>query len=175
MADALEQLYQQVILDHAKERHGRGLREAGPQGRQGESRQYNPLCGDEVTLRVDLVDTPEADPDRAVVRDLSWTGEGCSISQAATSVLHDLVVGREVRDVLEVVGTFRTMIRSRGTVEPDEAVLGDAAAFAGVGRHANRVKCAMLGWTAFEAALLQAIPPASARSGLDDPHPKEYR
>jgi len=172
---ALEQLYQQVILDHAKERHGRGLREAAPGGRTGESRQYNPLCGDEVTLRVDLADAADGVPDHAVVRDLSWTGEGCSISQAATSVLHDLVRGRRVHDALEVVDAFRTMVRSRGTLEPDEDVLGDAAAFAGVGRHANRVKCAMLGWTAFEAALLQAIPPQSAQPGLADPHLEENR
>ena len=171
----MEQLYQQVILDHAKERHGRGLRGAGPDGHLGESRQYNPLCGDEVTLRVDLVEAADAVPDHAVVRDVSWTGEGCSISQAATSVLYDLVVGREVRHAMDVVDAFRTMVRSRGTVEPDEAVLGDAAAFAGVGRHANRVKCAMLGWTAFESALLQAIPPLTTQPGLDDPHLKGNR
>lgn len=146
---SLEQLYQQVILDHAREKHGRGLREASPPTRSAESHQYNPLCGDEVTLRVALDDTG-AEP---VVRDVSWTGEGCSISQAATSVLHDLVVDRSVQQTGEVVAAFRAMIRSRGTVEPDEELLGDGAAFSGVGRHPNRVKCAMLGWTAFEDAL----------------------
>jgi nitrogen fixation NifU-like protein len=146
---SLDRLYQQVILDHARERHGRGLR-AAEGGAHAESRQYNPLCGDEVTLRVVL------DPGEPVVRDVSWTGEGCSISQAATSVLHDLVVGARVEQAQEVVGRYREMVRSRGQVEPDEAVLGDAVAFAGVGRHANRVKCAMLGWTAFEDALLRA-------------------
>jgi nitrogen fixation NifU-like protein len=146
---SLDGLYQQVILDHARERHGRGLREVA--GASGESRQFNPLCGDEVTLRVGLSDTADG-----IVDDVSWTGEGCSISQAATSVLHDLVVGRPVAEAREVVGTYREMVRSRGRVEPDEAVLGDAVAFAGVGRHANRVKCAMLGWTAFEDALLRA-------------------
>jgi nitrogen fixation protein NifU and related proteins len=152
----LDQLYQQVILDHARERHGAGLREAAPEQRTAESRQLNPLCGDEVTLRV-IVD--RADPDGSVtVRDVSWVGEGCSISQAATSVLHDLVLGRSAADAQSLVGGFRTMIRSRGSVIPDEEVLGDAAAFAGVGRHANRVKCAMLGWTAFEDALHRAVP-----------------
>ncbi len=149
----LDQLYQQVILDHYREKHGHGLRDAAGTdgaGAWAQSRQYNPLCGDEVTVRVVLAG------DGDTVRDLSWTGEGCSISQAATSVLHDLVVGRTTRDALAVVGEFRTMVRSRGTVEPDEDVLGDAAAFAGVGRHANRVKCAMLGWTAFEDALSTA-------------------
>jgi nitrogen fixation NifU-like protein len=145
MPSSLEQLYQQVILDHARERHGHGLRAAGENQAAGESSQHNPLCGDQVTLRVAVLDDQ--------VADLSWAGDGCSISQAATSVLHDLVVGRPVTEALGVVGTYREMVRSRGSVEPDEEVLGDAVAFAGVGRHANRVKCAMLGWTAFEDAL----------------------
>ena len=150
-SSSLDGLYQQVILDHARERHGRGLRSASGEP-EGESRQFNPLCGDEVTLRVVLAGAVE----EPVVGDVSWTGEGCSISQAATSVLHDLVVGRPVDEARELVGSYREMVRSRGRVEPDEAVLGDAVAFAGVGRHANRVKCAMLGWTAFEDALLRA-------------------
>jgi nitrogen fixation NifU-like protein len=162
-SSGLQQLYQQVILDHYREKHGHGLRDAhaadplgAERGKQGlrwaESRQYNPLCGDEVTLRVVLDGAGAA----TTVRDVSWAGEGCSISQAATSVLHDLVLGRTPDEARFVVGEFRTMVRSRGTVEPDEDVLGDAAAFAGVGRHANRVKCAMLGWTAFEDALSRA-------------------
>jgi nitrogen fixation NifU-like protein len=142
----LEQLYQQVILDHAKEQHGNGLRHE-PGLLEGESRQFNPLCGDEVTVRVALAG--------AVVRGLSWAGEGCSISRASTSVLHDLVVGRSLGEAGQVVEAFRSMVRSRGTQTPAE-LLGDGAAFAGVGRHANRVKCAMLGWTAFEGALQDA-------------------
>ena len=158
MATQLDQLYQQVILDHYREKHGAGLR--GPQQTPdraavvdgglvwAESRQVNPLCGDEVTLRVAVAGD--------VVRDVAWTGEGCSISQASTSVLHDLVVGAGLDDARSRAEAFRTMVRSRGTVEPDEDVLGDGVAFAGVGRHANRVKCAMLGWTAFEDALARA-------------------
>ena len=149
---SLDQLYQQIILDHAKERHGFGLRQPGPGGHTGQCHQLNPLCGDEVTLRVDLTGLTGSD----LVRDLSWTGDGCSISQAATSTLHDLVVGGTLDQAGTVVAAFREMVRSRGTVVPDEEVLGDASAFAGVGRHANRVKCAMLGWTAFEVALREA-------------------
>jgi nitrogen fixation NifU-like protein len=150
---ALDDLYQQVILDHAKEKHGRGLREPAAGQAGGENRQVNPLCGDEVTLRVAVADDDAAQ----TVADLSWAGEGCSISQAATSVLHDLVVGTGTGQAREVVAAYREMIRSRGRAEPDEDLLGDAVAFVGVGRHANRVKCAMLGWTAFEAALDQAV------------------
>jgi nitrogen fixation NifU-like protein len=152
---ALEQLYQQVILDHAREKHGRGLRAAAGL-LEGESKRFNPLCGDEVTVRIAL--------DGATVEDLSWVGEGCSISQASTSVLHDLVVGRTVGEAAGLVQAFRAMVRARGAGQPDES-LGDAAAFSGVGRHANRVKCAMLGWTAFEDALTRA----EAVATTDDP------
>jgi nitrogen fixation NifU-like protein len=150
---SLEQLYQQVILDHAKERHGRGMREPAAHQLMAQSHQVNPLCGDEVTLRVAVERTADGD----VVRDVAWVGEGCSISQASTSVLYDLVVDRPTAEADDVVEHFRSMIRSRGAVEPDEEILGDAVAFAGVGRHANRVKCAMLGWTAFEDALHRAV------------------
>ncbi|MFN0283823.1 MAG: Fe-S cluster assembly sulfur transfer protein SufU [Kineosporiaceae bacterium] len=164
---ALDQLYQQIILDHAKARHGHGLREPEPAGAVwAESRQYNPLCGDEVTLRAAVCDDDGAVP---VVTDVSWVGEGCSISQASTSVLHELVVGRPVPEATGIVDAFRTMIRSRGQVEPDEEVLGDAAAFAGVGRHANRVKCAMLGWTAFEDALSRAVADLYEPGNHDEP------
>ena len=152
----MDQLYQQIILDHSKAKHGFGLRDAADGAASAESHQYNPLCGDEVTLRA-MVSLDAAGGAAPVVTDVAWTGEGCSISQASTSVLHELVVGRPVPEATGLVDEFRTMIRSRGTVEPDEEVLGDAAAFAGVGRHANRVKCAMLGWTAFEDALSRAV------------------
>ncbi len=147
---SLEALYQQVILDHSKEKHGRADLEDDElydPASTARSRQYNPLCGDEVTLQVTL---GEQD-----VEQIAWTGEGCSISQAATSVLHDLVVGKPVDEARSILADYRTMLRSRGEGTPDEEVLGDAVAFAGVSRHANRVKCAILGWTAFEDALLR--------------------
>jgi nitrogen fixation NifU-like protein len=148
---SLEGLYQQVILDHSKEKHGRRALADGEAlpFTSARSHQYNPLCGDEVTLQVTLDDLGMA------VEELAWDGEGCSISQAATSVLHDLVLGQTVDDARVIVDDYRLMLRSRGDIEPDEDILGDAIAFAGVSRHANRVKCAMLGWTAFEAALIQ--------------------
>ena len=160
MAAQLDQLYQQVILDHYREKHGRGLRGPAqtpdrPAVADGglvwaQSRQVNPLCGDEVTLRVAV------DAASGVIRDVAWEAEGCSISQASTSVLHDLTVDASMSDARKVTEAFRALVRSRGKAEADDAVLGDAVAFAGVGRHANRVKCAMLGWTAFEDALSRA-------------------
>jgi nitrogen fixation NifU-like protein len=142
----MEQMYQEVILDHYKHPHHRGLRE--PFG--AEVRHINPTCGDEVTLRVALSDDGEH------VVDVSYDGQGCSISQAATSVLADLVIGENVGDALKTVAAFNEMISSRGNVAGDEDVLGDGIAFAGVARYPARIKCALLGWMAFKDAAAQA-------------------
>jgi nitrogen fixation NifU-like protein len=160
---SLDQLYQQVILDHYKEKHGFGMREPESGLLLAQSHQVNPLCGDQVTLRVAVERTADGD----VVRDVAWIGDGCSISQASTSALYDLVVDEPVGQADTVIDAFRAMVRSRGSIEPDEELLGDAVAFAGVGRHANRVKCAMLGWTAFEDALHRAVAEPSAGSLAD--------
>jgi nitrogen fixation NifU-like protein len=140
----LEQLYQEIILDHYRNPHGHGLREPF----DAESYQVNPTCGDEVTLRVAL------DGDR--VTDVSYDAIGCSISQAATSVLTDLVIGRTVAESRSTMDAFVEMVQSRGQVEPDEDVLADAVAFVGVSRYPSRVKCALLGWMAFKDAVGRA-------------------
>ena len=159
---SMEQLYQQVILDHAKYPHGRGLPEgsgtvavaiAEHADACGVSHQVNPTCGDELTVRVD-VDTSGLVP---VVRDLRWDGQGCSISQASASVLHDLVVGQDLPTVDALHDSFRALMQSRGAGLDDEAAeeaLGDAAAFTGVSRYSARVKCALLGWVAMSDALI---------------------
>ena len=139
-------MYQEVILDHYKHPHNRGLREPF----NAQSYQVNPTCGDEVTLRVTLSDDGER------VADISYDGQGCSISQAATSVLTDQVIGQDVGVALKTVEAFTEMISSRGAVEGDEDVIGDGIAFAGVSRYPARVKCALLGWMAFKDALVQA-------------------
>ena len=148
----LEQMYQDVILDHYKHPHHRGLRE--PFG--AEVHHVNPTCGDEVTLRVALSEDGEQ------VTDVSYDGQGCSISQAATSVLCDLVIGQTVGDALKTVQAFSEMVSSRGTVDGDEEVLGDGIAFAGVSKYPARVKCALLGWFAFKAAVAQATASSKA-------------
>jgi nitrogen fixation protein NifU and related proteins len=156
----MEQMYQEVILDHYKHPHHRGLRE--PFG--AEVRHVNPTCGDEVTLRVALSDDGEQ------VVDVSYDGQGCSISQAATSVLADLVIGRPVGDTLKTVAAFSEMIASRGNVEGDEDVIGDGIAFAGVAKYPARVKCALLGWMAFKDALVQAGPEIDLKETQDERH-----
>ncbi|MGO4444748.1 Fe-S cluster assembly sulfur transfer protein SufU [Mycobacterium sp. 2YAF39] len=142
----LEQMYQEVILDHYKHPHNRGLRDPY----HAQSYQVNPTCGDEVTLRVTLSDGGEQ------VTDISYDGQGCSISQASTSVLTDQVIGQDVGAALKTVAAFTEMISSRGAVEGDEDVIGDGIAFAGVSKYPARVKCALLGWMAFKDALAAA-------------------
>lgn len=143
----LEQFYQEVILDHYKHPQHRGLRE--PFGAQ--VHHVNPTCGDELTLRVAL------SPDGTQIADISYDGQGCSISQAATSVLTTQVIGSTVAQALTTFDAFHEMVSSRGTVEGDEEVLGDGVAFAGVAKYPARVKCALLGWMAFKDALAQAL------------------
>ncbi|HEU0128250.1 MAG TPA: SUF system NifU family Fe-S cluster assembly protein [Pseudonocardiaceae bacterium] len=157
----LEQMYQQIILDHYRKPHRRGLREPF----DSESYQINPTCGDEVTLRVAL------DGDR--VADVSYEAMGCSISQAATSMLTDLVVDRTVAESMSTMDAFVEMVQSRGQVEPDEDVLSDAVAFAGVSRYPARVKCALLGWMAFKDAVSRVDGDRADDRADDDAQPVE--
>jgi len=140
----LDSLYQEIILDHYRSPHHAGLREPY----EAESHQVNPTCGDEVTLRVHL--------DGGTVADVSYDALGCSISQASTSVLTDLVIGRPVADALVVHAEFLALMQGRGTVEPDEDVLEDGVAFAGVAKFPARIKCALLGWMAWKDAVAKA-------------------
>jgi nitrogen fixation NifU-like protein len=140
-----ESLYQEIILDHYRNPHHRGLRDPY----DVEVHHVNPTCGDEVTLRVTVAD--------GVVTDVSYDGQGCSISQAATSVMTDLVIGQKLDDALAKHEAFLELMQSRGTVEPDEDVLEDGIAFAGVSKYPARVKCALLGWMAWKDATAQAV------------------
>jgi nitrogen fixation protein NifU and related proteins len=148
----LDALYQEIILDHYKNPHHRGLREPY----EAEVHHVNPTCGDEVTMRVHLVPA-ENDGGQMVVEDVSYDAEGCSISQAATSVMTDLVIGKPLSEAMTVHETFLTLMQSRGTVEPDEDVLEDGIAFAGVAKFPARVKCALLSWMAWKDAASQIV------------------
>lgn len=143
MTDPLAGLYQQLILEHAKLRSGEGRIEPF----DAERHLKNPTCGDEVTVQVRVRE--------ARVDALGWVGQGCSISQAAASVLAEAAPGLTVVEVRERIEALRELLRSRGSVEPDEQLLGDAVAFAGVARFPMRVKCAMLAWVALEDALAE--------------------
>jgi nitrogen fixation NifU-like protein len=145
----LESLYQEVILDHYRHPHHKGLREPY----DTEVHHVNPLCGDEVTLRVTLKDAT-GEP---VVADVSYDALGCSISQASASVMSDLVIGKPVAEAMTISQAFLELMQSKGEGEPDEDVLEDAVAFAGVSKYPARIKCALLGWMAWKDATAQAM------------------
>jgi nitrogen fixation NifU-like protein len=144
----LESLYQEIILDHYRNPHHKGLRDPY----DAEVRHVNPTCGDEVTLRVALKDTGA----EAAVADISYEALGCSISQASVSVMTDLIIGKPVSEAMGICDGFLALMQSRGEAEPDEDTLGDAIAFAGVSRYPARIKCALLGWMAWKDATAQA-------------------
>ncbi|HYJ69069.1 MAG TPA: SUF system NifU family Fe-S cluster assembly protein [Nocardioidaceae bacterium] len=139
----LDALYQEIILDHYKNPHHRGLREPY----DAEVHHVNPTCGDEVTLRVHVAD------DKVV--DVSYDALGCSISQAAASVMADLVIGRSLEEATARHEEFLALMQGRG--EPDEDRLEDGIAFAGVAKFPARIKCALLAWMAWKDATSQAL------------------
>lgn len=147
MTLATDSMYQQIILDHYKHPQHRGL----PEAFDAQVHHVNPTCGDEVTLRVRVAD--------GAIADLGWQGEGCSISQASTSVMSELVVGKPIDDALALQQRFLELMQSRGEVElteADEDILEDAVAFGGVSKYPARVKCALLGWMAMKSAVAEA-------------------
>jgi nitrogen fixation NifU-like protein len=142
---SLDSLYQEIILDHYKNPHHKGLREPF----EAEVHHVNPTCGDEVTLRVHVAD--------GVVDDVSYDAVGCSISQASASVMTDLVIGKPVGEAMAIHEEFLTLMQGKGAVVPDEDVLEDGIAFAGVAKFPARVKCALLSWMAWKDATAQSL------------------
>ncbi len=139
----LDDLYRDILLDHyRKPRHKGHLDDAN---RKADG--ANPLCGDQVTVEARV----SAD---GRIEDVAFTGTGCSISQASTSMMAAFVYGRTADEALAAVGTFQTMMLT-GEAPPDE--VGDIEALAGVAKFPVRVKCASLGWKTLEQALKQAL------------------
>jgi nitrogen fixation NifU-like protein len=158
----LESMYQEIILDHYRNPHHKGLRDPY----DAEVHHVNPTCGDEVTLRVALKDVSG----ETVVEDVSYDSLGCSISQASASVMSDLVIGRPVDEAMRIGDEFLTLMQSKGHSEPDEDILEDAVAFAGVSKYPSRIKCALLGWMAWKDATARAL---AEDSSAPDPAPME--
>jgi len=154
----LQSMYQEIILDHYRNPKNKGLREPY----DAQVHHVNPTCGDEVTLRVSLRD---ADGEPAV-SDVSYDALGCSISQASASMMTEMIIGKTVREAMDLSGEFLALMQSRGEGEPDEDVLGDAVAFEGVSRYPARIKCALLGWMAWKDATARALDrPAGQQAG----------
>ncbi|MCZ2829367.1 SUF system NifU family Fe-S cluster assembly protein [Modestobacter sp. VKM Ac-2986] len=144
----LQSMYQDIILDHYRNPHGRGLRDPF----EAEVHHVNPTCGDEVTMRVHL--------DGDTIADVSYEGQGCSISQASVSAMYDLVIGKSVTEALGTGEHFMTLMQSKGdaaVAETLEDELEDAIAFAGVSKYPARVKCALMSWMALKDASARAL------------------
>ena len=137
---AVDDLYQEIILDHYRRPKNRASELAGAQVHVHHS---NPLCGDELDLRLRVED--------GSVRDLAYDGEGCSISMASASAMSEAVVGRDLKDALDLAEDFRHMMH--GDAATREEDLLDSVAFKGVAKFPVRVKCALLGWMALRDAI----------------------
>jgi nitrogen fixation NifU-like protein len=135
----IDDLYQEVILDHYKNRRHRGTL-AAPSVAVDHN---NPLCGDQVHLELLL--------DDETVADLGHVGDGCSISQASASMMSEAVIGRSTEEALALVEHFRRVMH--GDEPADEDRLGDAVALEGVAKFPARVKCALLSWMALKDAI----------------------
>lgn len=179
--DDLEQMYQEVILEAARDPHGRRsfardltrepsagtastgspdrgeatVRASHPYCTSGESHQFNPTCGDEATIRVEVSqDQPH------VLKDVAWDGQGCSISQASLSIMVDLVQGKTVDEAMDLAATFHDLMESRGKGLNDDAReerLGDAVVFQGVSKYPMRIKCALLAWEGLKDSIARAL------------------
>ena len=141
----LDNLYQEVILDHYKNPQNKKLDTTY----DAQVHHINPSCGDEITLNVTL----EGD----LIKSITWDGVGCSISQASVSILTDLLIGKTIAQAQVTSDSFMQLMQSKGTETGDEAVLEDAVALAGVSQYPARIKCALLGWMAFKDASVQAL------------------
>ena len=138
----LNSLYQEVILDHYKRPHHKGLIAGDVQ-----VHHINPSCGDEITLSLKIVD--------GKVADLTWDGVGCSISQASVSIMSDLLREKEIAKANSILNAFVEMMQSKGQDSGDEEILEDGVALAGVSKYPARIKCALLGWMAYKDAVNQ--------------------
>ena len=140
----LDNLYQEVILDHYKHPENKGLTAEY----DAQVHHINPSCGDEITLNITL--------DGSMVKSVSWDGLGCSISQASVSIMSGLMIGKDMAEAQVVFDNFVELMQSKGSGNPDESILEDAVALAGVSQYPARIKCALLGWMAFKDASVQA-------------------
>jgi nitrogen fixation NifU-like protein len=156
----LESMYQEIILDHYRRPHHAGLREPY----DAQVHHVNPTCGDEVTLRITLKDAG-GEP---AIADISYESLGCSISQASTSMMTDMIIGKTVSEGMQASAEFLALMQSRGEGEPDEDVLGDAVAFEGVSKYPARIKCALLGWMAWKDATARALDAGALDSGAPE-------
>lgn len=194
--DGLESMYQEVILDAARNSHGKThfestdalakaeLQEESQESDEntesaeitlnnthescavasdensalGQSHQFSPTCGDEVTMRVELIYSANNN-ETPVISSVKWDGHGCSISQASLSMMVDLVEGKSVDEALRLDALFHKLMESRGEGlknEDEEDALEDAMVLQGVSRYPMRIKCALLAWEGLKDSIAKA-------------------
>jgi nitrogen fixation NifU-like protein len=141
----LDSLYQEVILDHYRKPHHKGLQD----GFGIQVKHNNPSCGDEVTLNLSITE--------GVIKAISWDGVGCSISMASVSMMSDLLINQNYEKANQILTEFVELMQSKGKSQGDEELLDDAVAFAGVSKFPARIKCALLGWMAYKDASSQLM------------------
>jgi nitrogen fixation NifU-like protein len=154
MSDATDDLYQDVLLEHKRApRHFGTL-----PGATHDARGRNPQCGDDVRVQLRV--------EEGSLRDIRFSGQGCAICIASTSMMTEAVLGRDEQAVRELQQHFRAVLT--GQEEPQEQVLGKLVSLAGVRRYPSRIKCALLGWHALMHALQQ---PVDADAAATEPAP----
>ena len=146
MSSHLSALYTELVIEHDKRPLHAGLREPF----EAEVHHVNPTCGDEITLRLQLSE------DASDIEDVSYDAIGCAMSRASASIMADLLIGRSTAEVEPVHEHMETVMRSRGRAEGDEELIGDGVALLGAAKFPARVKCVLMPWKAYQAALVEA-------------------
>ena len=137
----LRELYQSVILDHNKQ--PRNFRE--PEGANRTADGFNPLCGDKITVYLELEDD--------VMKDVGFSGSGCAISTASASLMTQSIKGKSLAEVRKLFDGFHELLTGNPGEEADSEGLGKLAVFSGVREFPVRVKCATLAWYTMRSAL----------------------
>lgn len=148
MTNPLASLYTELVMEHDKRPLHAGLREPF----DTEVHHVNPTCGDEITLRLQL----EGSGEQLRVADLSYDAIGCAMSRASASIMSDLLIGRTVTEIQPVQEHFEAAIGSRGRITGDEELIGDGVALMGASKFPARIKCVLMAWKAYQAALVEA-------------------
>lgn len=144
----LNALYTEIIFEHDKRPQHAGLREPF----DSEVHHVNPTCGDEITLRLHLTGSE----DTATIEDVSYDAQGCAMSRASASILADLLREQSVHHANEIADSFELSMASRGKDPGDEELIGDGVALLGASKFPGRVKCVLMAWKAYRAALVEA-------------------
>lgn len=147
MTSDLTALYSELIFEHDKRPQNAGLRD----GHDAEVHHVNPTCGDEITVRLHL------SADGTAVEDISYDAVGCAMSRASASIMSDLLIGQSLSGAESIVEHLEQVMQDRGRSRGDEDIIGDGVALTGAAKFPGRVKCVLMAWKAYRAALVEAL------------------